>query len=149
MSSIIIRVRKIAIGTDEVNVYEWYGIKSINWSDVTPWEHIEIPAGPMLHQHLHSPHINGELRCNDLNTLYTALFLTPINGTKTAVNANTMVKYTVNYLRVDMINDGGVVVPVYLDGFKVETIGVDSIELGNEAMWVVRFTADRIVYGAQ
>jgi hypothetical protein len=60
-----------------------------------------------------------------------------------------MVKYTVNYLRVDMINDGGVVVPVYLDGFKVETIGVDSIELGNEAMWVVRFTADRIVYGAQ
>lgn len=150
MSSIIIRIRKIAIGKNEGNVYEWYGIKSINWSDVTPWEHIEVAAGPMLHQHLHSPHLNGELRCHDLNALYTALFLTLINAAdKTAVNANTTVKYTVDYLRVDMVNDSGVVVPVYLDGFKVETIGVESIELGSEAMWVVRFTADRIVYGAQ
>jgi hypothetical protein len=150
MSTIITRIKRILIGKSEnlEDCYEWFGIKSTNWSDVTPWEHIEIPSGPMLHQHLHSPHIKGEIRCHDLNALYQALFNTEINGNgKTAVNSNTMVKTNVEYLQIDMINESNNVVSVFLDGFKVETIGVESIELGGEALWIVRFTADRVVYG--
>jgi hypothetical protein len=145
---IITRIRRILIGQDSNTYYEWFGIKSANWTDATPWEHIEIPSGPMLHQHLHSPHFRGEIRCHGLNTLHTALFDTIINGSgKTAVNQNTMVKTNVEYLQVDVVTDQNEIIPFIMDGFKVETIGIENIELGMEAVWIIRFTADRIVMG--
>jgi len=146
--NVIIRPKDIEIGSNANEHYLWFGIDSINWTDVTPWEHIEIPAGPMVHQHLHSPHIRGEIRCYDFDALYKALFSTIINvSNKTAVNPDTMAKYTVDYFKVNIVNDKNETIEVIIDGFKVETVGVENIKLGSEALWIVKFSADRIAYG--
>ena len=146
--NIILRSRKIKIGKDASNYYSWYGITSISWSDVTPWLHIDIPSGLMIHQHILSPHIRGEIRCKDLTTVHTALFTTPIDvNNHTAIDSQHNRKYNVEYFKIELINRLKQVVEVSFDGFKVETIGVENIELGTESTWVIHFSADRIAFG--
>ena len=147
-SKVIVRPKSIEIGSSSSSYYLWFGIDSINWTDTSPWEHIEIPAGVMIHQHLHSPHIRGEIKCYDLNSMYKALFSTVIDVyNKTAVNPDTMNKYNVEWFKINIVNERNEVTEIILDGFKVETIAVDNIKLGIEALWVVRFTADKLVMG--
>jgi len=147
--TLIIRPKLIKIGKSEAtnDHYEWYGIKSINWSDVTPWVHTDIPSGPMIHHHLRSPHIVGELRTPDLAALYAAIFTTPIDASgHTAVHPNTNIKYTISFFAVDIITEEGGIIQVIFDGLKIETVGVENIELGEPAVWVVKFTADLLYY---
>jgi len=57
----IVRPYSIVLGpyANGTSTYEWTGIKNIKWEDVSPWVHTDIPHGPMLHQHLRSPHVTG------------------------------------------------------------------------------------------
>lgn len=148
MTNVIIRPKSINIGiSDEDSPYEWFGIDSINYSDSNPWEHIEIPSGPMVHQHIHSPHIKGEIRCTDLDALYTALFSTYIDDDDhTAIDATTLTKTVVGYFNINVIDEKGNAVEILLDGFRVETLGPESIKLGKETVWIIKFTADLVTY---
>jgi len=147
--SVIVRPKSINIGKTENDNYEWFGIQSINWRDITPWVHITIPSGLMIHQHIISPHVEGEIKCKDLSLLYTALFETAIdNNNHPAINAQqSNRKYTVQYFKANVLTELKEIVEIIFDGFKVETIGVENIELGTESAWVIRFTADRVVFG--
>ena len=148
-NSIITRPKRVNIGVNDTTYYSWYGIMSINWADVTPWVHIDIPSGLMVHQHILSPHVRGEIRCKDLATLHTALFDTYIDANNhTAINTNNNRKYNVEYFKVELLNELKELVEVFFDGFKVETIGVENIQLGIEAVWIVHFTADRVSFGS-
>jgi len=145
--SIFVRVKKCIIGSDENNTYEWYGIKKLTFGDVDPWVHIEIPAGLMLHQHLKPTHLEGEIVVNDLGALYEALFETEINSNgDTAINPSNGRKYSVEYILFTLVNQEGTEYQIILDGFKVNTVSTGGIELGTEAVWIVRFTADRVSY---
>ena len=146
--STLVKVKSIVLGKNSTETYEWFGIHSVNWRDVTPWVHIDIPNGVMVHQHILSPHIEGEIKCKDLSTLHTALFTTIIdNNNHTAITTQTNRKYAVNYFNIRILNSSNELIGVLFDGFKVETLGIENIELGLEATWIIRFTADRMVIG--
>ena len=144
VGTIIIRPYCITLGNG-TSSYDWYGIRSIKWSDVTPWVHIDIPSGPMLHQHIRSPHVTGEIVAIDLDKLYTALFSTAVNGSNSAIDINdNNKKYPVTYCRFKFINQDNEIVEYSVSKLRIETIGVENIELGTEARWLIRFSADLI-----
>jgi hypothetical protein len=145
---ILIRPKSIVIGPYDngTSTYEWTGIKSIKWNDVTPWVHTDIPQGPMLHQHLRSPHVEIEIAVMDLSALYTALFDTVIDSNDHVavdINNNNR-KYPVVYCRFRFIDQDGEVVEYSVKDFRISTIGPDSIELGKETRWIIKATADLI-----
>ena len=144
IGTVLIRPYSIVLGNG-TSSYEWFGIRNIKWSDVSPWVHIDIPSGPMLHQHIRSPHVTGEIVAIDLDKLYTALFTTAVNGSNPAININdNNKKYPVTYCRFKFINQDNEIVEYSVSKLRIETIGVENIELGTEARWLIRFSADLI-----
>ena len=151
ISNLLLRVKSIVLGpfASGNESYEWFGIRNIKWTDVSPWVHIDIPAGPMLHQHLRSPHITGEIIAVDLDAIHTALFVTAVNTTQYGyhplidINNNNR-KYPATYCRFKFINHKNEIVEYSVSKFRIETIGPDLIELGHETRWNIRFSADLI-----
>ena len=147
VGTIIIRPYSIVLGpyANGSNSYEWFGIRNIKWSDVSPWVHIDIPSGPMLHQHIKSPHVTGEIIAIDLDKLYTALFSTAVNGSNPAIDINNNnKKYPVTYCVFKFIDQNGDIIEYSVSKFRIETIGPDLISLGHETRWVIRFTCDLV-----
>jgi len=145
---ILIRPKSIVIGPYEngSSSYEWTGIKSIKWNDVTPWIHIDIPSGPMLHQHIRSPHVEVEISVMDLDKLHTALFNTTIDtNNHVAVDINKYNrKYPITYCRFKFIDQNGEIIEYSARFLRIATIGPDAIELGKETRWIIRATCDLV-----
>ena len=146
--SILIRPKSIKVGlaSNGSDAYEWFGIRSIRWEDVSPWVHIDIPAGPMLHQHIKSPHVEGTIEVTDLSAMYTALYTTTINNdggsNHSAIEVGTARKYPVRYCHLYLIDQNNNVIEYSLKDFRVNRIGVDRIELGRETRYIIYFTCD-------
>ena len=148
---IIIRPQSIKVGLAEngSDAYEWLGIRSIKWEDVSPWVHIDIPAGPMLHQHIKSPHVEGTIEIIDLGTMFTALYNTTVNNdggeNHTAIEVSTGRKYPIRYCHIYLIDQNNQVVEYAVKDFRVNRIGIERVELGIEARYIIYFTADLVV----
>ena len=144
VGTIIIRPYSIVLGNG-ITSYEWFGIRNIKWSDVSPWVHIDIPSGPMLHQHIRSPHVTGEIVAIDLDKLHTALFTQAVNGSNPAININdNNKKYPVTYCIFKFINQNNEIIEYSVSKLRIETIGPDLIELGHETRWIIKFTCDLV-----
>lgn len=127
--------------------YSWKGIRTVKWNDVSPWVHIDIPHGPMLHQHMKSAHVEGEIMCHDLNALTVALYTTLIdfNG-HYAINRATAEKRPVGWFVANFTATDNSKQSFTLTGFRVETAGVPGgVEVGKEALFVVKFSGDIMV----
>jgi len=145
----IVRPYSIVLGpySNGASAYEWTGIKNIKWEDVSPWVHTDIPHGPMLHQHLRSPHVTGEIVVVDLDKLHTALFTTVVNDTfsKPAIDINNNNrKYPVTYCKFRFIDQDKNMIEYSVSKFRVETIGPDLISLGYETRWIIKFSCDLV-----
>jgi len=145
--SIILRPKKIIIGKASNNAMDWVGIRSVRYKEVSPWVHIDIPAGVMVHQHIKSPHVTGEIKCKDFSQLYTALFETLIDSNNHVAidTSNFYTKWQVDYLRIVVVAENKTEITFRVDGFKVTGVYPTNIELGVETEWTVEFTADRII----
>ena len=144
---IILRPKLIKIGKNSSNAVNWTGVRSVKYKEVSPWIHIDIPSGVMVHQHIKSPHVTGEIRCKDFSQLYTALFETVIDSNNhTAIDtSNFYTKWQVDYLRIVVVAENKTEVTFRVDGFKVTSVYPANIELGVETEWIVEFSADRII----
>ena len=145
--SVVLRPKKIIIGKASNNAIDWIGIRSVRYKEVSPWVHIDIPSGVMVHQHIKSPHVTGEIRCKDFSQLYTALFNTPIDSSNHTVidTSNFYTKWQVDYLRIVVVAENKTEITFRVDGFKVASVYPANIELGLETEWIVEFNADRII----
>ena len=144
---IVLRPKLIKIGKDSGSAINWTSVRSVKYKEVSPWVHIDIPAGLMIHQHIKSPHVTGEIRCKDFNQLYTALFNTPIDASNhTAIDTSVFyTKWQVDYLRIVVVAENKTELTLRVDGFKVTSLYPHNIELGVETEWIVEFSADRII----
>jgi hypothetical protein len=144
--NIILRPKLIKIGTSSDNAVDWI-VRSVRYREVSPWVHIDIPAGLMVHQHIKSPHVTGEIRCKDFDQLYTALFQTVIDnyGHKAIDTTSFYTKWEVDYLRIIVVGTNKVETTFRVDGFKVTSLYPSNVELGLETEWIVEFSADRII----
>jgi hypothetical protein len=144
---IILRPKYIKIGKDASNSGYWTSIRSVKYKEVSPWVHIEIPAGTMVHQHIKSPHVTGEIRCKDYSQLYHALFEIYVDASNhTAIDTSVFyTKWQVDYLRIVVEVENKTELTFQVDGFKVTSLYPVNIELGLETEWVVEFSADRII----
>lgn len=148
IGSILIRPKSIVIGPYDngASTYTLYGIRNIKWNDVSPWVHTDIPQGPMLHQHLHSPHVEVTMELIDLDKLHTALFTTPIDSSGHVaidINNNSR-KYPITYCRFYFVDHNGDIIEYSVKFLRVETIGVDAIELGRETRFIVKCSCDLV-----
>jgi len=143
-TSVLYHIEDIHIGKDGTHYFEWKGIEDIKFADVSPWEHIEIPHGPMIHQHVHSPHCRGEIICVDFNAMYKALFNNPIDtyDHNAIESPPSRTKWNVNYFIVAAYTQSGKVVAISFNNFKVEFINVIGVKVGIDSLWSVHFTAD-------
>jgi len=144
---IVLRPKLIKIGRNASDAVNWTSIRSVRYKEVSPWVHIDIPSGVMIHQHIKSPHVTGEIRCKDYDQLYTALFETLIDGDNhTAIDtSNSYTKWQVDYLRIVVVAENKTEVTFRVDGFKVASVYPANIELGVETEWIVEFNADCII----
>lgn len=143
---ILTRIKSISIGVDVNNSYPWTGIRIAKWHDVTPWVHIEIPKGYMKHHHIHSPHVEGEIICYDLASMIVALYQTEIDADGNfAVEPLEDEKRPVTYFLFNVTAQDGTAITFQLLDFRVSTIINEGIEVGKEAAFVVKFTADLII----
>lgn len=145
---ILIRPKKILIGKSSDTAYNWTGILRVEYEESSPWVHIDIPGGVMVHQHIRSPHIEGVITCIDLEKLETALYTTVIDSyNHTAISTTDFyTKWSVDYLKIVTVNDAGAEVILSVDGFRVERVEIENIELGTETRFRVHFTCDRILF---
>mgnify|MGYP001150311102 CR=1 FL=1 len=141
---VLVRVHSILIGKDAGNAYEWKGIKTVQWSDVTPWEHIEVPHGPMIHQHLHSPHVNGTIVAIEWRDLTKALYQTAIDNAGHNAITSENVKWSIQYLVVRIITHSGDEIDAVFTNLKVGYIELSPIELGRDVTFTIHFTADLV-----
>jgi hypothetical protein len=146
--SVLVRPYSIVIGPydNATGSYEWFGVKSIKWNDVTPWVHIDIPQGPMLHQHLRSPHVDVTIEVMDIGKMHTALFNTMIdsNGHVAVDINNNNKKYPITYCIFKFMDINNDIVEYSVKFLRIATIGVDNIESGKETRFIIRATADLI-----
>jgi hypothetical protein len=147
--NLIIRPDKILIGIDEYNNYEWIGIRSVSYKETSPWIHIDIPYGTMLHQHIKSVEYDIMIRCKDFNSLYNAVFETPIDDEgHTAIDTSQYYnKNVIGYLAVIVVGNGKRKYKIKFEDVKVKAIYPSNVELGLETEWVVELTAKKIKYG--
>ncbi|MGB9856102.1 MAG: hypothetical protein ACPLKS_06130 [Caldisericum exile] len=145
--NIIVRPKKVLIGKASETAYDWTGVLRVEYEEESPWVHIDIPGGLMVHQHIKSPHVRGVISCVDLDSFKTALFDTVIDDEnhKAIDTSNFYTKWTVKYLRIIVVNESMVEQYFDVDNFKVDRIEVENVELGREAIFKVYFTADRVL----
>lgn len=103
----------------------------------------------MKHQHIRSPHVNGEIHCYDALSMNTALYDTVIDssGHKAIVTSPASRKYPVGYLVINGTDQNGNDIELTVTDFRVETVNVTGIEVGKEAMFIIKFSADLIDIG--
>jgi hypothetical protein len=140
---VLTRVQEIDIGTSSSGYFTWTGIRLVQYQEKDVWEHIEIPTGDtMVHQHIHNPHISGEIQCYDLQSLYTALYQTIIDSNgHTAIIPNTGRKWNVGYLQIQVQTDTGITTYI-CSNFKVSVANLSPIIVEREAVYSVKWTAD-------
>jgi len=143
---LLLRIDSIRIGNASNSYYEWKGIDGIpRWEDTTPWVHIMIPGGAMVHQHILSPHVVGEIVAVDLTSMITALYSTTIdNAGHKAIEESK--KYTVGYLAMKLVTQDGTVKTVTFTDFKVEWVTAGPTKFNIETRFIVHFTADSVAY---
>lgn len=140
-----IRTDSAEIGVSDEDPFIW-AIKSASWNDRSPWVHLDKAGGDMEHQHLLSPQIEGQIECQDLDAMNTALFATEID---TATSPHYAVytdgtKYRCDYFCINMVTHTGATIKWVFTNFRVETINVGSIAEGKEAVVIVKFSADAV-----
>jgi hypothetical protein len=147
--NLIIRPEKVLIGMDEFSNYEWIGIRSVSYRESNPWVHIDIPYGTMLHQHIRSTEYNIMVKCKDFNSLYNAVFETPIdNEGHKAIDTNQYYsKNVINYLAIIVVGKNKKKYKIKFEDVKVKSIYPSNVELGLETEWIVELTAKKIKYG--
>jgi hypothetical protein len=147
--NLILRPEKILIGVNEYNNYEWTGIKSVNYKETSPWVHIDIPYGTMLHQQVRSTEYNITIKCKDFNSLYNAVFETLIDDEgHTAIDTTQYYnKNVIGYFTIVVVGNDKKKYKIKFEDVKVKSIYPSNVELGLETEWVVELTAKKIKYG--
>jgi hypothetical protein len=62
----------------EILGYPLHGVIDAEWIDTDPWVRLQVPAGPLLEQHLLGPHIEGTIDTHNYISLCTLLYGTPV-----------------------------------------------------------------------
>jgi hypothetical protein len=147
---LILRPDKVLVGIDEYNNYEWTGIRSISYKETSPWIHIDIPYGTMVHQHIKSVEYNIKITCKDFNSLYNAVFETPIdNEEHTAIDTSQYYsKNIINYFEIIVVGENKRKYKIRFEDVKIKSVYPSNVELGLETEWVVELTAKKIKYSA-
>jgi hypothetical protein len=147
--SLVLRPDKVLIGIDEYNNYEWTGIRSVSYIETSPWVHIDIPSGTMLHQHIKSVEYNIKITCKDFNSLYNAVFETAIDDEgHTAIDTSQYYsKNVIGYFTIVVVGNDKKKYKIKFEDVKVKSIYPSNVELGLETEWVVELTAKKIKYG--
>ena len=150
--TILTRVKDIHIGLDSGNYTTWTGIRTVKYIDTDPWIHMKVPYGKIIHQEIGSPHIEGEIHCQDLTSLIEALYETVIDAYNHYAIDNTNIatlgsrKWKVDYLIMEFAEQNNVIITATFTDFRIATVEVGNIEAGKEAMFIVKFTADEVTY---
>lgn len=136
----------ILIGKNSVSYYKWSGIKSVKWNDTSPWVHIDIPGGLMVHQHIRSPKVTVTIECIDQLSLFEALFNTVIdNYNKTALDySNFYVKNEIGYLEIIVSGEDKIEYGMKCFNAKVESLLPLEVIQRTETKWQVVITCDKI-----
>jgi hypothetical protein len=151
-SKIILRTSYILIGygpadhnpCNPYTPYTWKGIKEDSYIPTSPWEHIEIPSGLMVHQHIHSPHIKGIIKCVDLADLLVALYETVIdNYAHYAIGPSPMQeKYKIGYFVIVKYAQDGTAYYFNFGNVRIDYVELEGTVVPKESIWAVHFTAD-------
>jgi hypothetical protein len=102
----------------------------------------------MLHQHIRSAEYDIMVKCKDFNSLYNAVFETPIdNEGHTAIDTTQYYsKNVIGYFTIVVVGNDKKKYKIKFEDVKVKAIYPSNVELGLETEWVVELTAKRVRY---
>jgi hypothetical protein len=102
----------------------------------------------MLHQHIKSIEYDIKVVCKDFNSLYNAVFETPIDDEgHTAIDTSQYYnKNVIGYFTIVVVGNDKRKYKIKFEDVKVKAIYPSNVELGLETEWVVEFSAKKIKY---
>jgi hypothetical protein len=142
------KITSISIGASSGSKYEWVGIRDVNWKETDQWVVIDLVKSVSVYQYLKPFRIEGTITCTDIDSMYTALFSTSIDGSSNkAITSSTMKKYKVTYFKINLLNSAKIAKGLTLTNFRVR--GIDPLSLGENVstgLYHVNFYADLWAY---
>jgi hypothetical protein len=89
------------------------------------------------------------VKCKDFNSLYNAVFETPIDDEgHTAIDTTQYYsKNVINYFEIIVVGENKRKYKIRFEDVKVKAVYPSNVELGLETEWIVEFIAKKIKYG--
>ena len=144
MASYLTRIKEIRIGTASGTYYSWTGVKSVEWNDKDPYIFLEVPGGVGLYQQIGCQQVTGKLVCKDIDSLYTALYATNVNGTDKAIESSGGIRHTILFFMVIAMDHLGITKKYDFTNVRIRTVGLSGLEEDKEVVSVVSFYADQV-----